>query len=212
MLHTPFGLPLNVSVVNCRTKLRKRWPTCRRHCPRCPAPPAPTPPSDVAQRPPLPPPTDAPCARMSTLLPVRFARFRPPPAMEREGRANARALALLSPTPTPSKVRRGEVCPGTLPRDWRTTITRQRMQPCIEIQTTVVSKPKHRPEVHPQSRSSAPGRGRSAREAYRVRVRPPTRRSDADQTNKLLRTILRNKQHLTNKVDRIEQTAEASRV
>ena len=56
------------------------------------------------------------------------------------------------------------------------------------------------------------GHGRGSRGAYRVRARPPTRRSDTDQTNELLRTILRNMQHLTDKVDRIEQTAEASRV
>ena len=71
-------------------------------------------------------------------------------------------------------------------------------------------------EVSTRSASPVPieraGHGRNAREAYRVRARPPTRRSDVDQTNELLRTILRNMQHLTDKVEHIEQTVEASRV
>lgn len=53
---------------------------------------------------------------------------------------------------------------------------------------------------------------RMARQPDHSTVQAVTRRSDMDRTNELLRTILRNMDHLNEKVDRIEQTADASKI
>lgn len=54
--------------------------------------------------------------------------------------------------------------------------------------------------------------GRIVRRPYRTVTYPTARRSDTDRTNELLHTILRNMNHLNEKVDRIEQTADASAI